>query len=139
MAVTPSTPASSIKLTKLDSYVGLGLSIVAAVLAALNVTTFGLAQPWHSLILYGLPAIAAFGIAPITSEKLDTLLHLSSKEVVGLSTLDGIAVAAVVSFGWPTNTTGIVVGVLTLVGGVLFGTTFTVTPVPAPVVQPAAK
>lgn len=126
------------KLTSLDSYVGLVLAIVAAVLTALNVTTFAFVQPWHSLILYGLPAIAAFGIAPITSAKLDTLLHLSAKEVIGLSTCVGIAIAAVQSFGWSTDTTGIVTGVLTLLGGVLFGTAaITVTPTPAP--APAAK
>lgn len=124
------------KLSKLDSYAGLGLSIVAAVLMTLNITTFGFAQPWHSLILYGLPAIAAFGIAPITSTKLDTLLHLSSKEVVGLSTLLGIAVAAVQTFGWATNTVGVVTGVLTLIGGVLFGT---IIPVPVPAPPPPPK
>lgn len=112
----------TVKLTALDSYVGLALSIVAAVLTVLNITTFGFQQPWHSLITYGLPAIAAFGIAPITSAKLDTLLHLSSKMVVGLTALVGIGIAAVQTFGWPQTTTGIVTGVLTLIGGVLFGT-----------------
>lgn len=120
------------KVSKLDSYLGLVLSIVAAVLTALNITTFSIAQPWHSLILYGLPAIAAFGIAPITAEKLDTLLKLSSREVVGLSTLVGIAIAAVQSFSWATDTKGIVTGVLTLIGGVLFGTKAIVPIVPVP-------
>lgn len=128
----------TLKLSSLDSYIGLALSIVAAVLTVLNITTFGFEQPWKSLITYGLPAIAAFGIAPITSAKLDTLLHLSAKAVVGLSSLVGVAIAAVQSFGWPQTTTGIVTGVLTLIGGVLFGTAV-ITPAPAPTPTPAAK
>ena len=127
----------SFQISKLDSYLGLGLSIVAAVLTTLNLTTFGFEQPWKSLITYGLPAIAAFAIAPITSAKLDTLLHLSSKMVTGLAALDGTAIAAVQTFGWPSTTTGVVTGVLTLIGGVLFGTA-TITPAPAPVPAPAA-
>jgi hypothetical protein len=126
----------TLKLTKLESYVGLGLSIVAAVLTTLNITgNWFPATPWHSLITYGLPALAAFGIAPITSAKLDTYLHLSSKVVSGLATLDGIAIAAVQTFGWPQDTKGVVTGVLTLLGGVLFGTAV-ITPPPAP--APAA-
>jgi hypothetical protein len=131
---------SKITVTQLDSYLGLGLSIVAAVLTALNLTTFKFDQPWHSLIEYGLPALAAFAIAPITSEKLDTLLHLSGKEVAGLSALVGIGIAAVQTFGWPTTTVGIITGVLTLLGGVLFGTAaVTVTPAPAPVPTPVSS
>lgn len=123
----------TLKLSALDSYVGLALAIVAAALTTLNITTFGFEQPWHSLITYGLPAIAAFGIAPITSEKLDTLLHLSSKAVIGLSSLVGIGIAVVQTFGWPANTVGVITGILTLLGGVLFGTAaVTVTPAPAP-------
>lgn len=123
-----------LQLSSLDSYVGLGLAIVAAVLTTLNITTFGFVQPWHSLITYGLPAVAAFGIAPITSAKLDTLLHLTSKMVVGLSSLVGIGIAAVQTFGWPANTVGVITGVLTLLGGVLFGTAaITVAPAPTPV------
>jgi hypothetical protein len=123
----------SFQISKLDSYLGLGLSIVLAVIDALNITTFSPVQPWHSLILYGAPAIAAFGIAPITSAKLDTLLHLSNQMVIGLTALVGTAVAAVQTFGWPQNTVGIITGVLVLIGGVLFGTVVDVpTPVPAP-------
>lgn len=107
---------------KLSSTLGLVASIVAAVLVALEVTSFHSIEPWHSLILYGLPALAAFGVAPITHEKLDTLLHLSNQEVVALTTLLGVAIAAVQSFTWATDTKGVVTGVLTLLGGVLFGT-----------------
>jgi hypothetical protein len=122
------------KVSPLESYLGLGLSIIAAVLTVLNITTFAFVQPWHDLILYGLPAIAAFGIAPITSAKLDTLLHLTSQEVIGLTTCVGIAIAAVQSFTWATDTKGIVTGVLTLLGGVLFGTA-AIVPAPAPVAR----
>ena len=121
-----------LKVSKLDSYIGLALAIVAAVLTTLNITTFGLEQPWKSLVNYGLPAIAAFGIAPITSAKLDTLLHLSSRAVTGLTALVGIGIAAVQTFGWPQTTVGIITGVLTLIGGVLFGTVAKPPVVPAP-------
>lgn len=123
---------------KLTSLVGLIFAIVAAVLTALEVTTFHSIEPWHSLIIYGLPAIAAFGIAPITHQKLDTLLHLTNQEVVGLTSLIGLAIAAVQSFGWSLDAKGIVTGVLTLIGGVLFGTS-NVIPIPpaAPVATPA--
>jgi hypothetical protein len=121
---------------KLTSTLGLVAAIVAAVLTALELTTFQTIQPWHSLILYGLPAIAAFGIAPITHEKLDTLLHLTNQEVVGLTTLVGIAIAAVQSFSWSIDAKGIITGLLTLAGGVLFGTSKVI---PVPVAPPVKR
>lgn len=129
------------KISKLESYGGLGLSIVAAILTALNISGDWLpGTAWHSLITYGLPALAAFGIAPITSAKLDTLLHLTPKVVAALATVDGILIALVQTFGWSATATGIVTGVLTLIGGVVFGSvTVTVPPVPAPTPAPKGK
>jgi hypothetical protein len=122
---------------KVPTWFSIALSVLAGVLQLLNLTTFGFAPTWQELVTVGVSALAAVGIAPLTGPALQTVLHISHAASLSLASLFATASVAVTTVsGLDQTAKGLIVGVLALIGGVLFGgagPSVPVVPPPAPV------
>lgn len=122
---------------RIPSGAAIALSVIAGVLSLLNVTTFGFAAPWQNLVTIGLTALAGIGIAPLTGAKLLNALHVSHALALSLASIFATASVAVTTLSIDQTAKGIIIGVLTLLAGVLFGPSDGPAPAaPAPAVPP---
>jgi hypothetical protein len=110
--------------------VALVLSLVAGVLAVLNVTTFQFTQPWHNDITVALVFLAAIGISPLVGPYFRNALHLTAAASVVITAVLMAASAAITTLNLSTDAKGIIVGILTFLAGIGFGPA--TGPVPAP-------
>lgn len=127
-------------LFKLPTWATIALSVLAGVLQLLNLTTFGFAPVWQEFVTIGVTALAAIGIAPLTGPALQNVLHITHAAALALASIFTTASVAVTQInGLGSTAQGIIVGVLALIAGVLFGAVGpTVTPAPAPAPAPPA-
>ncbi len=112
--------------------IALALSLVAGVLAVLNVTTLQFSQPWHQDITVALVFLAAIGISPLIGPAFRNALHLTPSASVMITAVLMAASAAITTLNLSTDVKGAIVGVLTFLAGVGFGPTAVPVPAPAP-------
>jgi len=127
-----------VTLIKLPTWATWVLALLAGVIELLNVTTFGFAPVYQNLVTIAGSFLAALGISPLTHDAIQNMLHLTHTAALSLATAFATASAFVTQLSGVSQTTkGIIIGVLALVAGVLFGPAGS-TPSPAPPPAPAA-
>ena len=116
----------------IPSWLAIVLSVGAGILSVLNVAVFGFTAPWQDFVTIGLAVLAALGISPLTGQSLQTVLHISHAAALSLATALTTAVVAVTTLSMDKTLKGIIIGVLTLIAGVLFGPSVAPAPTPTP-------
>lgn len=117
---------------RIPSWATVGLGLLAGVLVALNQVSFGFEPPWHQVVLYGLVAISAFGISPLIGPDFANALHVSHRLMTVITTLLLTVAAAVQTLSISQDAKGIVLGIVTVIGSLGFGSAGA-----APTVAPA--
>lgn len=120
---------------KLPSWATIALGVGAAVLNALNTITFGFGPPWKEAVTVGLFFLTGLGISPLIGAAFRNALHLSHNVVVFLTASTATLGVVIQTFSMSTDLKGILIGVITLVDGVVFGTAPGAPPI---VARPAA-
>ncbi len=117
---------------RVPSWLTIGLSVVAGILSVLNVTTFGFAAPWQTVVTLALAALAALGISAATGPKLETILHLTHPASLAIAAVLSTLAVTITTLSINTTVKGILTGVVTVAAGVLCGPGPASVPVPAP-------
>jgi hypothetical protein len=97
---------------KLPSIATTILSAALTAVAVLNVTTFHFGEPWLAGLAVMLPALAAFGIAPITGAAFQAIIDLTPAETTLAASILSVGEIVVLKVnletGWKAALTGVV-------------------------------
>lgn len=103
---------------KVPSIATIIVGAVLTVIQALNVTTFHFGLPWSIGLAAILPALAAFGLGPLTGEKFQALIELTPAETTAVASLLGglsmVVLKIEMSTGWHAALTAIIVAAAAL-------------------------
>lgn len=103
---------------KVPSLATIIVGAALTVIQALNVTVFHFGLPWSIGLTALLPALAAFGIGPLTGAKFQALIELTPAETTAvtslLSALALVVLKIEMSTGWHAALTAIIVAAASL-------------------------
>jgi hypothetical protein len=116
-------------LFRIPSVVVVILGVAAGVINAIVIgNVFTIVQPWKQLLVAAVLILGTLHVAPITGKTLRTVLHMSANAAASASVALVALTGLIETLSVGVATKGVLIGVVSLIGTVLFGSVGAVAP-----------